>query len=96
MAPNYGPTLQIVALAATTFMGSQSTAQPKCDPASAAENFVAKQYPSFGPVGKKVVVTEQRDRWIFSYELPTHMLGGVPVVIVDKKTCKVVDAHHTQ
>lgn len=68
----------------------------KCDVVRIARDFIAERYPSFDASGLKPIVAERGNEWELTFELPNHMLGGVPVVTIDKRTCKVVRAFHTQ
>jgi len=42
------------------------------------------------------VVTETADAWKVTFTLPEGTLGGVPVIIIDKKALSVKSAYHTQ
>ena len=42
------------------------------------------------------VITEEKTCWLVTYVLPEDMLGGVPVVRVDKKSLNVTSSCHTQ
>jgi NTF2 fold immunity protein len=88
-------TRQLVVPAAIQLLMSQAMAQPACDPLKAALAFIAKQYPNFD-LTKKQVISERGDLWQLTYELPEDMLGGVPTIMIDKRTCAVVHAIHTQ
>ena len=50
----------------------------------AAEQAVIAKFPDFKAEGKKPVLRDMGDHWEFTYELPPTMLGGAPVVIIDK------------
>jgi hypothetical protein len=76
--------------------GNYSMSQPKCDPLTVAKEYIAKRYPSFDPTGKKLVISETSTQWQITYELPPHMLGGVPIITVEKRTCTIIRAEHTQ
>jgi hypothetical protein len=71
-------------------------AQPKCDTLKIALEYIARRYPHFDPAGLKQVISERDNLWELSYELPEDMLGGVPIITIDKRTCTVVRAVHTQ
>lgn len=71
-------------------------AQSKCDPLSVARQYIEKRYPAFDPTGLKPVISDDGDLWKLTYELPPNMLGGVPIVTIDKRTCTVIRAEHTQ
>ena len=42
------------------------------------------------------IITEHQDYWEVSFKLPDDMIGGVPVVEVDKASFRVRKAYHTQ
>lgn len=71
-------------------------AEKENDAQSIAENFIADRYKDFDKQGKKPTLTDRGDHWEFTYELPEDMIGGAPVVIVDKRTMKIVRSYRTQ
>jgi hypothetical protein len=77
-------------------MVDQAMSQPKCDPIRAAQEYISKQYPLFDPAGKKLVLSEAEDWWQVTYELPSGMLGGAPIITIDKRNCRIIRAEHTQ
>lgn len=94
VAKSYPIALSIVAiLAATT---GEAMPKPKCDMLKTAEEYLGHRFPSFDPAGLKRVITEKGNLWQLTYEMREDMLGGVPTVTIDKRTCKVVRAVHTQ
>lgn len=44
----------------------------------------------------KHITSGNNDFWTLTYALPETMLGGVPIVTTDKRTCKIVRIVHTQ
>jgi hypothetical protein len=70
--------------------------QVPCDILKTAEDHIASRWPEFDRVGKKLIISEAQKVWEVTYELPLDMLGGAPVVIIDKSTCKVVRSYITQ
>jgi hypothetical protein len=42
------------------------------------------------------VITEGGTFWRVTFDLPEGVLGGVPIVDVDKKTLQVISSCHTQ
>jgi hypothetical protein len=42
------------------------------------------------------VLKDQGDHWEFLYELPADMLGGSPVVVIDKASKKIIRIYRTQ
>jgi len=63
---------------------------------SAAEQAVIAKFPDFKAEGKKPVLQDMGDHWEFTYELPPTMLGGAPVVVIDKKTKSISHIYRTQ
>lgn len=70
--------------------------QPKCDLILIAQRYIREHFQNFDPNGLRLVISEQSHLWQLTYELPADTLGGVPIVTIDKRTCKVVRAEHTQ
>jgi hypothetical protein len=60
------------------------------------DGVVAARYPKYDRKRFPMRVTEESDRWIFSYKLDDNMMGGTPTVEIDKRTLKVVDVYHAQ
>jgi hypothetical protein len=85
-------------LAATTLpsTGQTTMSQPGCDFAKVAEDYIVRRFPSFDPTGKRLVMSDMGDSWEVTYRLPEYMLGGAPVVSIDKQTCAVVRVTRTQ
>lgn len=75
---------------------SQAMSKSTCDPLLVAREYVAKHFPSFDVTRFKPVISEQGSVVEVTYELPSEMLGGVPIIVVDRKTCKVIRASHSQ
>jgi hypothetical protein len=63
---------------------------------SAAEQAVIAKFPDFKTEGKKPVLQDMGDHWEFTYELPPTMLGGAPVVVIDKRTKSISHIYRTQ
>ena len=42
------------------------------------------------------VLLDRGTYWEYTFELPANVIGGVPVVEIDKQTLKVLKAYHTQ
>jgi len=63
---------------------------------SEAEQAVISRFPDFKAEGKKPILKDMGDHWEFTYELPATMLGGAPVVIIDKKTKSISQIYRTQ
>jgi hypothetical protein len=88
--------LQILLATIPQLLMSQAMAQPVCDPLKVALEYIAMRYPSFDASGLKRVISERDGFWEITYELPEDMLGGVPVITIDRRTCSIVRATHTQ
>lgn len=63
---------------------------------STAQAFVNEKYPDFDKSRKRIVIKTTDDQWEITYELPDGMIGGAPVVFVDRRTGKVVRSFRTQ
>ena len=70
--------------------------QPRCDFMKIAEDFIAKQFSFFDSTGLTLVISEDDQLWEMTYQLPVHMLGGAPVITIDKQTCAIVRVQLTQ
>ena len=68
----------------------------ECAVMRVAERYIVKKFPQFDSMKYSPKVFDEIVRWRVEYELPPNMAGGTPVVFVDKKTLKGVDAYHTQ
>ena len=68
----------------------------QCDLLGIAQQFIAQRYPSFDPTGLRLSISETDSIWELTYELPRGTLGGVPIITIDKHSCKIVHAIHTQ
>ena len=86
----------IVVVATLQLMADRTMSQIKCDPLRVAQEYIAKRFPSFDPAGLKPVISQTEDFWELTYELPPGTLGGVPIITVDKRSCTIVRAKHTQ
>lgn len=61
-----------------------------------AESYLAVRFPDFDKKGKHPVVEDDGDTWKFYYDLGVGMIGGTPVVIIDKKTKEIIKIYRTQ
>ena len=75
---------------------SLAMSQPSCDVLQVAQEYIAKRFPSFDVTRFKPVISEQGSFTEVTYELPKGTLGGVPIMVVDRKTCRVIKAIHSQ
>ena len=94
--PLYLSALTAAAAVTLQLMANEAMAQPVCDPLKTALEYIAKRYPNFDSAGLKPVISEQDNLWELTYQLPEDTLGGVPIITIDKRTCTVVHAIHTQ
>lgn len=96
MGRNVRILVHVAVVTAFQLMMSQTMSHPKCDLLRVAQGYIAKRYPSFDPAGLKQVVSETGHLWELTYELPEGTLGGAPIITIDKRTCTIVRAEHTQ
>jgi NTF2 fold immunity protein of polymorphic toxin system component len=75
---------------------NQTMSQADCDMLKIAREYIAGRYPLFDAAGLTPVISERGNQWRMTYELPRGTLGGVPIITIDKRTCTVVHAEHTQ
>ena len=61
-----------------------------------AEDYVAENYKIIDTRNLKPVIKDEGDYWNFYYELPSTMMGGAPVVLIDKRTLKIIRSYMTQ
>ena len=71
-------------------------AQSQCDFFGIAQRFIAQRYPSFGATDLRPLISETDNVWELTYQLPRGTLGGVPTITIDKRSCKIVRAEHSQ
>lgn len=87
--------LGLVAFACSNLRAEQVSTN-EAEARTIAEKFVADRYPDFDNRKKKPVLKDGGDHWEFTYELPDDMIGGAPVVIIDKRTKKIIRSYRTQ
>jgi hypothetical protein len=83
-------------LMSVELFAGQAMSQVECDFLRIAKDHIGRKFPSFDPTGLTPVISESENLWELSYELPKGTLGGVPVITIDKRSCMVVRAHHSQ
>jgi hypothetical protein len=83
-------------IASLELTASQSMSQHQCDMSKLAREYIEKRFPFFDPSGLKPIISETENLWELTYELPRGMLGGVPIITIDKRSCLVVRAEHSQ
>lgn len=74
----------------------ETMSQSQCDFVGIAQQFIAERYPAFDSTGLKPIISESDNLWELTYELPKGTLGGVPIITIDRRTCAIVRAIHTQ
>lgn len=74
----------------------ETMSQSQCDFVRIAQQFIAERYPTFDSTGLRPTISENNSLWELTYELPKGTLGGVPIITIDKRTCAIVRAIHTQ
>lgn len=77
-------------------MADHSVSNHTCDVLRIAEEEIVKRFPSFFPTSFKQVVSDKGNVWELTYEVPIGVLGGVPIVTIDKTTCAIIRIEHTQ
>ena len=68
----------------------------ECTVARVAERYVAIHYPDFDSVRSPPIIRDKGNMWEVEYLLPETMIGGTPVILIDKSSLKVMRAYHTQ
>jgi NTF2 fold immunity protein len=64
--------------------------------ARVAERYVTTHYPGFDTIKNPPIVHDNGDVWEVEYELPSRVIGGTPVVVIEKATLKVLRSFQTQ
>lgn len=70
--------------------------QPGCDFMKIAQAYIATWVPFFDPAGLRPIISDTGKLWELTYELPRGTLGGVPAITIDKRSCTVIRAEHSQ
>jgi NTF2 fold immunity protein len=86
----------LVIIATLTLSVNKTMSEPRCDMLKIAEEYISARYPSFDSKGLQRIISEKGNLWELTYEMPETSLGGVPIITIDKRTCQVVRAIHTQ
>lgn len=82
-------------VACMSLRAEQMTAKEK-EALRIGEKYISVHYTDFDQRNKDIVIKDAGDRWEVTYELPEDMIGGAPVVIIDKRTMEVVNSFRTQ
>jgi hypothetical protein len=70
--------------------------EPGDCPSSLASLHLAVAYPFYDPPSTPPLVSVGLRSWTVTHRLPEEMIGGAPVVVIDKRTCAVVHSYMTQ
>jgi hypothetical protein len=95
-------TALVLVVAVSTFVPSRDIATEcsltlaECVAARVADAYVAIRYPDFDTVGSPPVIRDTGDTWEVEYQLPSGVVGGTPVIVVEKANLNVVHSFHTQ
>jgi hypothetical protein len=90
-----GTSLAMYAVFAAGFALSFEPAQAQpapCNVFTAAVAYIALHYPGFDQAGLQPAVTDAGTLMEFTYRLRPGFAGNIPVLSVERKTCKVVNA----
>jgi hypothetical protein len=68
----------------------------ECTVARVAERHIATHYPDFDSIKNPPVVRDNGKTWTVEYHLPEGMIGGTPVIEIEKDSFKVLRAYRTQ
>lgn len=61
-----------------------------------ANRYVASRYPQSSALSRPAAITERRGQWEVTYPLPPHLMGGGPVITIDKGSRAIVASRHQQ
>jgi hypothetical protein len=96
------PVALVLMLVASTFSSQHSIANEDsmratdCTVARIAERYIAIRYPDFDSVKNPPIVRDRGDSWQVEYELPKGVIGGTPIVVIEKTTLRVLRSFQTQ
>lgn len=68
----------------------------ECTVARVAERYITIHYPDFDSIKNPPVIRDKGEVWIVEYQLPEEMIGGTPVIEIEKSSLSVLKAHRTQ
>lgn len=88
--------VRVIAVTALQLLMGPPMSHANCDLLKIAEQYIAKRFLWFDATGKKLMISEKGHLWQLTYQLPIDMLGGAPIITIDKRTCEVVRAVHEQ
>jgi hypothetical protein len=77
------------------FVSKQSL--ERADAAKLGQAFIASRYDDFDPSNMPITVRDAADNWAVTYKFPQGtVLGGVPVVLIDKRSKQVVKSYRAE
>ena len=89
-------TLVAVIITSLQLMADQTMPKPGCNIFKVAEDYIAQRFPFIDLRDRHPTASESHDVWKVRYDLPEGTLGFVPIVSINKATCKVVHAEVEQ
>ena len=61
------------------------------------ETYIRKHCPDWlDDLTLEAVVEDHGNYWEYTFKLPPDTQGGVPIILIDKVTYKIIKAYHTQ
>lgn len=88
--------MSIAVIATLQLMVNQAMSQPNCDVVKIAESYVRTRYPFIDLSDRQAITSATDAAWHVTFELPKGLLGFVPIISIDRKTCVVVRAQVEQ
>jgi hypothetical protein len=68
----------------------------ECQVVWIANSYVAEHYPDFDLAHYKPLVHDKGAVWLVDYEIPDGVIGGTPVVEIEKGANAFIRSYHTQ
>lgn len=81
---------------ANSIVAEASMSSTKCTVARVAERYITMHYPDFDSIKYPPIIRDNGEVWIVEYQLPEEMIGGTPVIEVEKSSLSVLRAYRTQ
>ena len=95
--------LMLAFLFSFSFLNSRGALAPAEDPAARerqalriGREYIAAHYSFFDRQGSQPVIDDLGGSWQVTYELPRNPAGGAPVVIINKRTLRVMGSYQAQ
>lgn len=82
----------VLSLAACGGPANKYPALTGCTPFIAAENYIKQHLPEFNTTESPPAMLEKGNAWEVYYAAPEGALGNEPHVVIDKKSCMVLEA----